>query len=99
MLDPYFIVLHCPFNLLRKFKDVAHRSKAEFTLGPSSNVNLTTDTILFVDLLCTNIHASRSQFLNPPGSGVNLTPELDSNLRAPWSKDSNFRQTHVRMKY
>ena len=49
VLDPYFIVLHCPFNLLRIFKDVAHRNKSEFTLGPSSDVNLTSDTILFAD--------------------------------------------------
>ena len=80
MSDPYFIVLHCHFNLLRIFKEGAHRSKTEFMLGPSSDVNLTSDTILFVDLPYMNIHALRSQFLNPPGSGVNLTPEPDSTL-------------------
>ena len=46
--------------------------------GPSSDVNLTSDTILFVNLPYTNIHASHSQFSNPPGSDVNLTPEPDS---------------------
>ena len=71
--DPNFIVLHCPFNLLRIFKDVVHRSKTEFTLGPSSDADLTSDTILFV-----RIHASRYHFSNPPGSGVNLTSEYDS---------------------
>ena len=44
MLDPYFIVLHCPFNLLCIFKDGFHRSKTEFMLGPGSGVNLTSDT-------------------------------------------------------
>ena len=78
MSDPYFIVLHCPFNLLRIFKDGVHRSKTEFMLGPSSDVKLTSDTILFVNLPYTNIHASHSQFSNPPGSDVNLTPEPDS---------------------
>ena len=39
-----FIVLHCSFNLLRIFKDGAHRSKTEFKLGPSSDVNLTSGT-------------------------------------------------------
>ena len=39
--DPNFIVLRFPFNLLRTFKDGAHRSKTEFKLGPSSDVNLT----------------------------------------------------------
>ena len=71
--DPNFILLHCPFNLLRIFKDLAHQSKTEFTLGPSSGVKSTSDTILFVDLLYTNIHASRYHFSNPPGSDVNLT--------------------------
>ena len=47
VLDPNFIVLHCPFNLLRIFKDGAHRSKTEFMVGPSSDVKLTSDTILF----------------------------------------------------
>ena len=78
MSDPNFIVLRCPFNLLRIFKDGVHRSKTEFMLGPSSDVKLTSDTILFVNLLYTNIHASHSQFSNPPGSDVNLTPEPDS---------------------
>ena len=54
--DPYCIVFHCPFNLLHISKDVAHRSKTEFTLGPSSDDDLTSDTILFVDLSYTNIH-------------------------------------------
>ena len=76
--DPNFIVLRCPFNLLRIFKDGVHRSKKEFMLGPSSDVKITSDTILFVNLPYTNIHASQSQFLNPPGSDVNLTPEPDS---------------------
>ena len=76
--DPNFIVLRCPFNLLRIFKDGVHRSKTEFMLGPSSDVKLTSDTILFVNLPCTNIHASHSQFSNTPGSDVNLTSEPDS---------------------
>ena len=75
--DPNFIVLHCPFNLLRIFKDVVHRSKTEFMLGPSSDVKLTSDTILFVNLPNTNIHASHSQFPNPPGLDVNLTSDPD----------------------
>ena len=45
--DTNFIVLHYPFNLLRVFKDVAHRSKTEFTLGPSSDVDLTSDTTVY----------------------------------------------------
>ena len=69
--DQNFIVLCCPFNLLRKFKDGTHSSKTEFMMGPSSDVKFSSDTILFVNLLYTNTHASRSQFLNPPGSGVN----------------------------
>ena len=44
MSDPNFIVLRCPFNLLRIFKDGAHRSKTEFMLGPGSDVKLTSDT-------------------------------------------------------
>ena len=42
--DQNFIVLRCPFNLLRIFKDGAHRSKTEFMLGPSSGVKLASDT-------------------------------------------------------
>ena len=38
--DPNFIVLRCPLNLLRIFQDVAHRSKTEFMLGPSSGVKI-----------------------------------------------------------
>ena len=62
--DPNFIVLHCPFNLQCIFKDGVHRSKTEFMLDPSSDVKLTSDTILFVNFLYTNIHASHSQFSN-----------------------------------
>ena len=98
--DPYFIVLRCPFNLLRVFKDCTHRSKTEFMLGPSSGVNVSSDTILFVDLPYTIIHASRAQFPSPPGSGVNLTPEPGNillialfNKRTPWSEAFNFRQS------
>ena len=76
--DPNFIVLRCPFNLLHIFKDGVHRSKTEFMLVPSSDVKLTSDTILFVNLPYTNIYASQSQFSNPPGSDVNLTPKPDS---------------------
>ena len=43
-----------------------------------SNVNVSSYTILFVDLPYTNIHASYSQFSKYPSSGVNLTPEPDS---------------------
>ena len=43
VLDPNFIVLRCPFNLLHIFKDDAHQSKTEFMLGPSSGVKLTFD--------------------------------------------------------
>ena len=88
--------------LLRIFKDVAHRSKTEFTLGPSSDVNLTSDTILFVDLPYTNIHASRSQESLMQVRVFNLTPEPDStpiialfNKQTPWSEASNFRQSHA----
>ena len=42
--DPIFIVLRCPFNLLHISKDGAQRSKTEFKLGPSSDVNFTPDT-------------------------------------------------------
>ena len=38
--DPNLIVLRCPLNLLRIFQDVAHRSKTEFMLGPSSGVKI-----------------------------------------------------------
>ena len=78
MSDPNFIVLRCPFNLLRKFKDGVHQSKTEFMLGPGSGVNVSSDTILFVDLPYTNIHASYSYFSKYPSSGDNLTPEPDS---------------------
>ena len=44
VLDPYLIVLHCPFNLLCIFKDGAHQSKTEFLLGPGSDVKLFSDT-------------------------------------------------------
>ena len=77
MSDPNFIVLRCPFNLLHIFKDGVHRSKAEFMLGPSSDVKLTSDTILLVDLPYTNIHAPYSHFSKYPSSGDNLTPEPD----------------------
>ena len=43
VLDPNFIVLHCPFNLIRIYKDGAHRSKTVFMLGPSSGVKLTSE--------------------------------------------------------
>ena len=82
--DPNFIVLRCPFNLLRIFKDGVHRSKTEFMLGPSSDIKLTSDTIHIycynnkINLPYMNIHASHSQFSNPPGSDVNLTPDPDS---------------------
>ena len=46
--------------------------------GPSSGVNLTSDTILFLDLPYMNIHASRFHFSNDPGSSVNLISEYDS---------------------
>ena len=78
MSDPNFIVVHCPFNFLRIFNDVVHLSKTEVTLGPSSDVDLTYDTILLVELPYKNIHALCYHFLNPPGSGVNLTSEYDS---------------------
>ena len=77
MSDPNFIVLHCPFDMLRIFKDGVHPSKTEFMLGPSSGVNVSFDTILFVDLPYMNIHASYSQFLKHLSSGVNLTPKPD----------------------
>ena len=42
--DPNFMVLRCPFNLQHIFKDGAHRSKAEFMLGPAgSGVKLTSE--------------------------------------------------------
>ena len=72
--DPNFIVLRCPFNLLRIFKDGVHQSKKEFML----DFKLTSDTILFVNLLYMNIHALHSQFSNPQSLDVNLTPEPDS---------------------
>ena len=100
--DPNFIHLHCPFNLLRIYKDFAHRSKTEFTMGPSSGVKSTSDTTLFVDLTYTIIHASRAQFSSPPGSGVNLTPEPGNillialfNKRTSFSEDFNFRQSRT----
>ena len=58
--DPNFIVLRCPFNLLHIFKDGVHQSKTEFMLGPCSDVKLTSDTILFINLPYTNIHALHS---------------------------------------
>ena len=73
--DPYFIVLRCLFNLPCIFKDEAHQSKTEFRLGPSSGVKSTSNTILFVDLTYTIIHASHVQLSSPPGLGANLTPE------------------------
>ena len=75
MSDPNFIVLRCPFNLLRIFKDGVHRSKTEFMLGPGCGVNVSSDTILFLDLPYMNIHTSHAQFAKYPSSGVNLTPE------------------------
>ena len=62
--DPNFIVLSCPFNLLRIFKDGAHRSKIEFMLGPSSGVDITSDTGWFVNLPYTNIHTLHAQLSN-----------------------------------
>ena len=47
VLDTNFIVLRCPFNLLRIFKDGVSGRKTEFMLGPSSDVKLFSDTILF----------------------------------------------------
>ena len=44
MSNPNFIVLRSPFNLLCISKDGTHRGKTEFKLGPSSDVNLTSDT-------------------------------------------------------
>ena len=76
-MDPNFIVLRCPFNLLCIFKDGVHRSKTEFMLVKMLCI-VSSDTILFVDLLYTNIHASYSHFSKYPSSGVNLTPEPDS---------------------
>ena len=38
------IVLRCPFNLLRIFKDGVQRSKTEFMLGPGPGVKLTSKT-------------------------------------------------------
>ena len=91
MLDPNFIALRCPFNLLRIFKDGAHRSKTEFKLGPSSDVDLTSDSGWFVDLPYTNIHTLLAQFSKYPSSGVNLTSERGTtpvialmNKRTPW---------------
>ena len=78
MSDPNFIVLRCPFNFLHIFKDGVYRSKTEFMLGPGSGVKVSSDTILFVDLLYTNIHASYSHFSKYPSSGDNLTPEPDN---------------------
>ena len=43
-MDPKFLVLRCPFNLLCIFKDGVHRSKKEFMLGPGSGVKLTSNT-------------------------------------------------------
>ena len=43
--DPNFIVLLCPFNLLRRYG--AHQRKTEFMLGPAGQgVNLTFDTCI-----------------------------------------------------
>ena len=73
-------------------------------LGPSSGAKfcVSSDSILFIKLPYTNIHASRSQFSNPPGSGVNLTPEHDTtplialfNKRTSFSEAFNFRQSHT----
>ena len=79
-----------------------HRSKTEFMLGPGSYVNVSSHTILFVDLPYTIIHASRAQFSSPPGSGVNLTPEPGNillialfNKRTSFSEDFNFRQSRT----
>ena len=78
MSDPNLIALRCPFNLLGIFKDGVYRSKTEFMLGLGLGVNVSSDTILFVDLAYTNIHASYSHFSKYPSSGDNLTPEPDS---------------------
>ena len=78
MSDPNLIALRCPFNLLRIFKDGVYRSKTEFMLGLGLGVIVSSDTILFVDLAYTNIHASYSHFSKYPSSGDNLTPEPDN---------------------
>ena len=77
MSDPNFIFLRCSSYLLPTgiLENGAHRSKTDFTLGPSSDVNFTSDTGLFVNLPHTGIHALHSQFSNHPVSDVKLTPE------------------------
>ena len=55
--EPNFIVLRCPFNLLRIFKDGAYRSKTEFMMGPSLGVKLTSDYLAPLPCDCS---ASRS---------------------------------------
>ena len=74
MWDPNFIVLRCPFNLIRIFKDGVHGSKTEFMMGPGLGANVSYGTILFVDLPYTNIHTLHSQFSKYLSSGVKLTP-------------------------
>ena len=98
--DPNFKVLRSPFNLLRIFKDGAQRRKTEFMLGPSSDVNLTSDTGWFKDLPYMNIHTSLAQFSKYTSSGVNLTSDPDTTLvialinkQTPFSEASNFRQS------
>ena len=102
MSDPNFIVLHCPFNLQRIFKDGVHRSKTEFMLGPGSGVNVSSDTLLLVDLPYRNIHTSHAQFLKYPSSGVNLTPEpVNSSIIALFNKGTSFfgRFQHPKVPY
>ena len=67
--NPYFIVLHCPFNLLRMFREVKQNSCC---WAPVRML------WWLVNLPYTNIHASYSQFSKFPSSHVNLTPEPDS---------------------
>ena len=103
MLDPNFIVLRCPFNLLCTgiFKDASIEVKQKSCRALVwVLLYFPTLCLLFVDLPYTNIHTSHAQFSKYPSSGVNLTPKpVDSpiialfNKQTSFSEDFNFHQS------
>ena len=85
MPNPETVPLICYVYL----KMVPIEVKQNSCWAPVQMLILTSNTILFVDLPFTNIHASCSHFLNPLGSGVNLidiTPIITLfDKQTPWS--------------
>ena len=85
--DPIITFLHCPFNLLRLFKDASRRSKIEIILDHSSDADLFPT---LTSRMAEGNDRSASQ-------SILVADFLNKLFEIGPSQDSNFRITLVRV--